>query len=1109
MFFHSKKYFISLIVFLVSGALSFSQSKKDLQKETKIIIGEKGLYPLYNYSTKEYGALPQNWSIMQDKRGVMYFGNNQGILEYDGVTWRMIRVPNETNIRSLAMDDNGKIFVGANADFGYLEPDSAGSIRFVSLLSKLSKDDREFSDVYTTLAAKDGIYFQSDNKIIRWNGKNMTVWNAEKSFHRIFYINGHLLIRQRDIGLMEIVNDQLMMVKGGELFADESIYTILPFTEKKKSTDKIILCTKTKGLFTGKFIQDKKSDPVSLSIENFHTQVDPFLFENINYHLQKTNIGYSVATITKGAVIIDNEGKLVNFLNKDIGLKEEVIYSQFVDNSGNLWLALSNGISKISINSPVTFFSDKNGPGGTIQKIIRHDNVIYVATEGGIFFLNPSSVENGKILSPPSFEHIPSINEECWDILSFHSGKNSSLLVASNRYVYSMDAQKKTTKLFSYNLWAFHQSAFDSSRIFLGLPEGFASMYWDGTKWIDEGTILEVKESVRSIAEDKEGNIWLGHDLGAIKINFKNKKGARKNNEANSYSLQKFDHTNGLPNPDASVELENVDGQILFFTANGILKFENGKFSTDDAYGKRFTDGSQQIHRAALDRQTGSIWMETFYPAKNKFEFGFLRKNTDKTYSWEITPFVPYSDEIIHAIFHEGNGITWFGGAAGLFRYDANEDKNEEKHFNSIVRRVTIGKDSTIFNGTFYNTAGTSALLQNPELKLKLPFASNSVVFEFSALDFMNEHTEQYQYFLEGFDKDWSKWKRETKVAYTNLPEGNYSFHVKAKNIFNQESNESVYELTVLPPWYRTWWAYVLYVLASIAFIYGVVTYFSRGLKAIIKERTAEIVKQKEEIEYKNRNITDSINYAKRIQEAILPHYELMKSKYPESFIIYRPKDIVAGDFYWFAEKEEKFIVAACDCTGHGVPGAFMSLIGYSLLNEVLLEKNFSSPAAALDSMKRGIIKSLGQTGAAGEQKDGMDMSLVTLEESEDGNKSNRKLMYAGANNSLYVVRKGELIELNADKMPIGIYLGMDKPFSNKEMILEKGDTFYMFSDGYADQFGGEKGKKFTKKRFKDLLLSLERTPMSQQKNILDFTMDEWLTNQQPIDDILVIGIKI
>ncbi|MBI3503017.1 MAG: SpoIIE family protein phosphatase [Bacteroidetes bacterium] len=1096
MFFPLKKYFL-LSLFLLPS-LAFSQSKK----ETKVLIGEKGLYPLYNYSTKEYRALPQNWAIMQDKRGVMYFGNNQGILEYDGVSWRMMKVFNETNIRSFAMDESGKIFSGAAGDFGFLAPDSSGSIHYRSLLKYVSKDDRDFSDIWCTQATKNGIFFQSDDKIFRWNGTEIKVWHASKTFHRIFKINNRIFVREREVGLLEIKGDNIELVKGGDAFADETIYAMIPFPSA--NSEDILLCTKKKGLFL------LKSTPRSseFKLEQFPTQIDPFLFENLSYHLLKTPVGYSIATVTKGAVLIDAEGNLVNFLNKDIGLQDETIYSQFIDNSGNLWLALSNGISRVSIKSPVTYFSDKNGPGGTVQYITRHNNTLYTTTVQGVYFLNPGNVTNGNILSSASFDKIPSINEECWDILSFKNGNYSTLLVASSGNIYTIDDNKKVSSLFPYGPWILYRSKYDSSRIFLGLNNGFASIYWNGTKWMDEGSILEIKESVRSVEEDKEGNVWLGHDNGVIKIKFRNNSpGARKNSETQSYSYTKYNSSAGLP--DGTVELQSIDGNVLFFTVKGIYKLEGEKFSPETKFGSVFADGTHQVYRVSPDKQSGKIWMETYYTEKNKYEFGFLSKEKNGTYSWNATPFMPYTEEIIHSIYHDGNGITWFGGAAGLFRYDANEDKNETKTFASIIRKITIGKDSTIFNGTSFDSTHISALKQNSLLVPRLPFSSNSMNIEFSALDFINENAERFQYYLEGFDNDWSNWKRETKAVYTNLPEGKYIFHVKAKNIFNQESTEAAYEFSIAPPWYRTWWAYILYVLASIGFVWGIVTYTSRGLKAIIRERTAEIVKQKEEIEYKNRNITDSINYAKRIQDAILPHYELMRSKFPESFILYRPKDIVAGDFYWFAEKEGKFIVAACDCTGHGVPGAFMSLIGYSLLNEVLLEKHFASPANALDAMKRGIIKSLGQTGQEGEQKDGMDMSLVSLEVSLEENKMKQKLVYAGANNPLYLVRKGELIELNADKMPIGIYLGQDRPFVDKEITLEAGDTFYMFSDGYADQFGGKDGKKFTKKRFKDTLRSLEHTPMSRQKVLLENTMDEWLGENQQIDDVLVVGIRI
>src|ERR1051325_6710858 len=226
MHFSGKKYIGFICGVLLSlPYFSFSQP----QKPNKILIGEKGFYPLYNYSTKEYQALPQNWAIMQDKRGVMYFGNNQGILEYDGVTWRMMKVSNETNIRSFAMDENGKIFVGAAGELGYLSPDSSGNMRYVSLLKHLDKSDQDFSDVWCTQATKEGIYFQTDNKIFRWDGSKMKTWNAEKSFHRIFKVNNHLFVREREVGLLEMIDGNLVALKGGEEFADETIYAMIPF----------------------------------------------------------------------------------------------------------------------------------------------------------------------------------------------------------------------------------------------------------------------------------------------------------------------------------------------------------------------------------------------------------------------------------------------------------------------------------------------------------------------------------------------------------------------------------------------------------------------------------------------------------------------------------------------------------------------------------------------------------------------------------------------------------------------------------------------------------------------------------------------------------------
>ncbi len=1098
--------------------LSISQTHAQTKKESIAFIGENGLYPTTNYNTKTYHAAPQNWAFIQDRRGVLYIANNQGILEYDGVSWRLIKVKNETNVRSLTIDKNGKIYVGANGEFGFLEPDSRGSMRYVSLLANLNKKDRDFSDVWNTLSTNDGIYFQTENKIFRWDEKNIKVWNAEKSFHRIFYVNAHLFVRQREFGgLMEISNESIIPIPGGEIFTNESIYAMVPIVLQSTNSirsENILISTKSKSLYILNLTSNKLNTTggSAMSLKNFHTQVDPFLLSNFCYNLIKINKNYSLATVTNGIVALDTLGNLKFSLSKKTGLQDESIYSQYLDQSNNLWLACDNGISKININSPITTFTDKNGLEGTVQSIVRHNNTIFVATSLGIFSLKQGYVTNGITISSALFEKLPCINEQCWDLLSFKSKNYSALLGVSSGNIFSIDKDFKKKVILNCSPWVIYQSQFDSCRIFIGLENGLSSIYWNGHEWQEESTIPELKENISSITEDKEGTLWLGHESGVIQVKFHNtQNGVRKSITSKDYSISKFGSLNGLPDPEGSVNVDFSEGQMIFGTTKGLFIFSHEKFIHNPALTTMFSDSSHQIHRITQDPKTNNLWMETYVPENHKYEFGFLKKESDNNYSWNITDFRPYSDEIIHSIFHDSNGVTWFGGAGGVYRYSPNSISSDSGKFNSIIRKITIGKDSTLFNGTFFDQNKVSVITQNATLIPTLSFSHNSITFEFSSLDFTNENTELYQYHLDGFDdeKGWSNWKHETKAVYTNLSEGKYVFHIKAKNIFNKESNEATYEFIISPPWYRTWWAYILYILLSIGFILAIVTYTTRGLKAIITERTAEIVKQKEEIEYKNQNITDSINYAKKIQEAILPHYEIMSKHFPESFILYKPKDIVAGDFYWFAEKDNKFILAACDCTGHGVPGAFMSLIGYSLLNEVLLEKTFINPAKALDSMKRGIIKSLGQTGLEGEQKDGMDMSLVSIEVINEDNKKIKKLNYSGANNSIYLIRNQELIELPADKMPIGIYHGSDKPFTNNEMNLESGDTIYLFTDGFGDQFGGEKGKKFTKKRFREALLKIQNENLKTQKSTLENIFKEWSQIESQVDDVLVIGLRI
>jgi serine phosphatase RsbU (regulator of sigma subunit) len=303
-------------------------------------------------------------------------------------------------------------------------------------------------------------------------------------------------------------------------------------------------------------------------------------------------------------------------------------------------------------------------------------------------------------------------------------------------------------------------------------------------------------------------------------------------------------------------------------------------------------------------------------------------------------------------------------------------------------------------------------------------------------------------------------------------------------------------------------------------------------LEQKVRERTAEIEKQKEEIsaqrdsleeqrnmlsdanaslqqayteiEEKNRHIEDSIRYAKRIQNAILPPDQYVRRLFNDYFILYLPKDIVSGDFYWVSHSDNKTYIAAVDCTGHGVPGAFMSIVGHDRLNYAVNVEEARRPAQILNSLNSGVTETLRQTRTELSVKDGMDIAMLSIDFDK------KKLEYAGAFNPLYHISGGELNQVMADKFPIGAFVGEElNKFTNHELDLKSGDVLYVFSDGYSDQFGGPKNKKFMTKRFRELLLEIHEQPMKKQKDTMTKRIHDWMGENPQVDDILVIGIRI
>jgi serine phosphatase RsbU (regulator of sigma subunit) len=399
-----------------------------------------------------------------------------------------------------------------------------------------------------------------------------------------------------------------------------------------------------------------------------------------------------------------------------------------------------------------------------------------------------------------------------------------------------------------------------------------------------------------------------------------------------------------------------------------------------------------------------------------------------------------------------------------------------------------------------------------------LAYKRYSIKFDFIGICLTAPENVKYKYTLEGFETEWNQADARTKtISYPKLEDGHYTFKLLSCNndgIWNSEAVK--YSFTIQRPVWKSPWFFVLTGFILAASVVLVIRWrtqslvrLSMRLEKMVDEKTWLLKKEKENVEKinaiveeQNRDITDSIHYAKRIQEAMLPSRLQILEK-ADAFILYKPRDIVSGDFYWFLEMNDSFIIAVVDCTGHGVPGAFMSLIGSTLLNNIITDHGEKKPASILEMLNKRIIESLHQ-GDQASTKDGMEVALCRI------SLDFKKLAFAGAGRPLYLVRKGELVEYSGSIYSVGGAQEVHRTsYFEHEVELQKGDMLYLFSDGFADQFGGDRNRKFSTRALKDLLVQIASQEPSEQEKALDRAITGWKRDYMQIDDILVMGIKI
>ncbi|RMD58052.1 response regulator [Candidatus Parcubacteria bacterium] len=813
-----------------------------LQFTIGILLGQTHAHPetglpfIQNYPPQTTGGEAQNWQILQDKRGLIYSANSSGILQYDGQSWRIIPSPNHGAVRSLAIDQRGTVYFGAAGDFGYLAADSAGRLKTVSLASRLRPADRQFERIEDVLATKAGIYFLSREKLFRWSDNRMQVWYGETPFRRAFAVNDVVYLLQEDVGLLQMSADSLQLLPDGQKFAHQLVYAITPYPTSRnqkflENEDAILIATHTDGLF----LHDGQV------LRPFKTEVDGLLKENRIHHTARLPDGrYAVATLKGGVIIMDKTGKFLFQIDKRSGLLSNDVKNIYLDREGGMWLGLQTGVARVEYASPLSFFNEQTGLIGSIGAIIRHQGTLYAASSQGVLYLAPASERMDSWRQPgvptSRFVAVSGIKAPCWGLLSV----NQSLLAATEDGIFQINSDAAVlipapSKEMLFAL-ALSRSEHDSNRVFAGLVDGVATLQWNNGKWLNQGRILSTGRRIYNLIEMNKAELWLETRTDVvIRARFSGK-GFR------NPAIDDYDSTAGLPTG-LEIHLVRSGSDLFAYTSRQMFRFNKNRnrFVPDTTFGIPFAEGCS-YYSFLINGERGRAWMEL-----DGRSMRVAVRDRSGAYRWLSEPFVKTPHGLIWSFFRDADGTIWFGGDDVLFRYAPPARRISRPDFAALIRRVTTVKsDSTIFGG---------AALSKGLIAPALAYRDNALRFECAAPSYDAPTANQFQYFLEGFDEGWSRWSTEAKKDYTNLPESEYVFRVRARNVYGHVSSEAAYTFTILPPWYRAWWAYGLYVLLVGGILYGFRAYeLSRiRLKEQLKMKRFEAEKLKELDQMKSR----------------------------------------------------------------------------------------------------------------------------------------------------------------------------------------------------------------------------------------------------------------
>ncbi len=1035
---------------------------------TEVFAVKGQQYSFKQYTLEDGLSHPYVYTINNDTEGFLWVGTGEGLCKFDGFSFSVSEADDTlTNgfVTSSLLDSEGRLWFGHNS----------GEITYYKHggFTKIPTDEYTSSTIIDISESPTGeMFFASQNSGVLRVSKEDKVDTFKNAFTNKLLSsleilkNGYLIVGAHDgLYLYQSTGSEIEEIQKIEGLPYSLITTIVPV--KNDDVEAFWLGTEDEGFWKIIF----KSETYDV-FEIEHTAKDFGLEWGNVQQLEYDQLGNLwVSTFGSGIykLLYDKEpGRFISQVhyNKGNGLSNDYVKDLFTDWEGNIWIGTYGGGLSLSVDEAFSFrFQSVDDFPSDITAIARSENYLWLGSKAKLLRYHTESGEK-KIFT--TSQGLPQDK-----ITALYADKEAIWLGTESEGVYTLNSANNR-----------FQSYYDPDN---SLEKQINHITADDNFiWISTGNgAVRVSrvDSQRELFNTYKG--WPHNDISSIYIDSQNRAwvATKSNGIFVVGSNESFSIEGNVKLEFASIT-EDMNGDIWAATyGDGVFKFHEDSlqyFSSDD--GLR----SNYCYSIASDSK-GHIWIG--------HRLGLSRINIE---SGEIQIFSKDAgitgDCNRNAFIKSATGELLFGTTEGVIQYDPRKDREN-------VNPPRIAITNLQFNDQKF-----------PAESIVLPYDAYKVEIDYVGVSFSDPQSVHYQYKLEGYDFEWSDKTKQRKVVYPRLEDGDYVLKIKACNAdgFCTEAPLDL-SIKIKAPIWKRWWFLLSSAVILIGAVWFLIKYRERKQKEMqeylekeLASRTKEVMSQRDLLEQKNRDITDSINYAKRIQQSILPSVVSLNEMFTGSFVFYKPRDIVSGDFYWYDRvNDDKFLIVCADSTGHGVPGAFMSMIGTTLIKDICMREDVNSPSEILAKLDAELQGTLNQNVDAETSNDGMDIIVCEIDV------HTHYMRFASAMRPIILYKKKQLQYVMGNKCSIGGMQDDQKRFENIGFQLEKGDIVYMFSDGYPDQFGGPRGKKFKLARLKNLLTDICVLPMDEQHDKVSDAFKAWKGKHYQVDDVLFMGVKL